>query len=331
MFWYPGVDMEGNNSNFSLDYEYWTEETAQYEHFRFIVNAYVDGPLILAGLIGNIIAFCTLGKLTSQNAMTFHLRGLALSDICVLLCFMVYLCSWNVFHFHLSTAITKIALYAGTYSWPILQISNMINVWITVVVGMTRYIALCRPLDATSLCTKSRARKHMICIVLISLGYGLPAFLNDTINDGTTIYTWYYYIYMVGCNLIFRVLTPFSLLLFFSVRIIVALRTFRSRSQALERHGGQQVDATVTSMLLVLLGVFLVCNVLMWIGCIVFKLLARNSVSNTVYARRIIGFLHVLNSSVNCLIYVVYMKEFRRLLCVRWIHRSHQNEDYELS
>ena len=40
--------------------------------------------------------------------------------------------------------------------------------------------------------------------------------------------------------MVFRFLIPFSILLFFSIHIIIALRA--SRIQSPERHGGQQVD-----------------------------------------------------------------------------------------
>ena len=321
--------MDNNNSNYPVDYDYWKQETTQYEQFRFIVNAYVSGPLILVGLVGNIIAFCMLGKLTHQNAATFLLRGLALSDIFLLLSSVVFLCSYETAYFHVSPTVWTIAVYAVNYSWAILQLFNMVNVWTTVVVGMNRYEALCRPLDVARLCSTGRARKHMTCIVLFSIAYGLPAFFENTIRGVEIIREWYFYLYNIGCNVMFRFLIPFSLLLFFCFRIIIALRA--SKRQALGRHGGQQADAKITSMLLVLLCVFLVCNVSVWITFIVFFSQNPRTYIRTSYAIPVIGVLYIFNSSANCLIYIIYIKEFRKLLCARCTHCSHQNEDYELA
>ena len=174
----PGVNrnMEGNQSKDILNDTNWEHGRDRYERYQVILHAYVCGPLILAGVVGNIIAFRTLGRFMRQNVTTFLLRGLAISDISVLLIFVIYVWSGNAAHFHLPPATMAVVLDANIYICSILQIFSMVNVWMTVVVGMNRYIALCRPLDATRLCTISRARKHMIYIVLVSIAVGLPGF-----------------------------------------------------------------------------------------------------------------------------------------------------------
>ena len=323
------MNMEGNKSKDILNNTNLEHGWDHYGRDRFILHVYVYEPLILAGVVSNIMAFRTLGRLMRQNVTTFLLRGLAISDISVLLIFGVYLWSGNAIHFHLSPAVMALVLDANPYICSILQIFSMVNVWITVVVGMNRYIALCRPLDATRLCTMSRARKHMIYIVLVSIAVGLPGFFyhkNRQTADGIA-YTepimsdnkWYFYIYELGCNVILRFLIPFCVLLFFFVRIVIALRA--SRDQQLGRYGGLQMDRKLTSMLLVLLGVFLVCHVCIWLMLLVVELhdYGLRDFSSVIiyllYALQLISILIILNSSFNCLIYFVYMKEFRKLLC----------------
>ena len=340
MVLYPGVNsnMEGNNSKDILNDTNREHVWDHYERYQFILHAYVSGPLIVAGVVGNIMAFRTLGRLMRQNVTTFLLRGLAISDISVLLIFVIYVWSGNATHFHLSPATMTILRDANTYLCSILQIFSMVNVWMTVVVGMNRYIAVCRPLDATRLCTTSRARKHMIYIVLVSIAVGLPGFFyhknRQTADVSTDIEPimsdnkWHFYIYELGCNVIFRFMAPFCVLLFFFVRIVIALRA--SRDQQLGRYGGQQVDRKLTSMLLILLGVFLVCHVCIWLMLLVVELhdYGLRDFSSVIiyllYALQLTSILIILNSSLNCLIYVVYMKEFRRLLCEKRANPSPQ-------
>ena len=142
-------------------------------------------------------------------------------------------------------SIAKLAPYV-IYIATVNDIVHVVNIWTTVVVGMNRYIALCRPLEATRLCTSSRAGKHLMCIVLIAIVYRLPTFFNYEINktaDGSAYREpalrnnrLYYYINVSGCDVLFTFLIPFYMSVFFFVRIVIAFRA--SRRQQLGRHGG---------------------------------------------------------------------------------------------
>ena len=142
----------------------------------------------------------------------------------------------------------------------------------------------------------------------------------------------YYYIYVSGCDVLFTFLIPFCMLVFFIVLIVIAFRA--SRRQQLGRHGGLLADTRVTSMLLVLLGVFLIYHVYSWILNLLLELSVNYFPHGYIplrYALQIAFMLAIVNSSVNCLIYLVYTKEFRLLLCERCIHCSSLNQDCELA
>ena len=131
----------------------------------------------------------------------------------------------------------------------------------------------------------------------------------------------------------------FPMLLFFFVRIIATLHV--ARRQQLGRHGGQQMTRKFTSMLLILLGVFFVCHVYIWIAHII--ILLRPSSLHTdqrhVYGEFVYVFyvgvisdvIYMLNSSVNCIIYLVYIREFRSLLCGRCTYCLPLSQDYDLT
>ena len=60
------------------------------------------------------------------------------------------------------------------YLYPVSLAAQMATVYLTLTVTMERYVAVCHPLRARSLCTYGRARAAVICIVIVSILYNLP-------------------------------------------------------------------------------------------------------------------------------------------------------------
>ena len=229
--------------------------------------------------------------------------------------------------------------YVVTYITPCFSILKVANVWITVIVGFHRYIVVCRPLQAARLCTTSHARKQVVCVILMSTVFVAPEFcaFKLTRMDGATIYEswmiankWYFYIYALGCTLAFRFVIPLGMLLVFYVRLIASLHI--ARRQPLGRQSSCNADSRVSSMLIVLLGIFLVTHAAnLCHGLLnVFMPHSLNVRIPLEYLFPIGKLCFVLNSSVNCLIYMVYIKEFRRIVCKWCTHNIEQNQVYEL-
>ena len=230
--------------------------------------------------------------------------------------------------------------YTRVYIYPFISMCVFANTWTTAFIGMNRYIAVCRGLHAVRLCAVSRARKQIICIVIISIFFNLPRFFECKMReepDGSTylecplIYNvWYIYIDSIGCQITGIVLIPFGMLLFFCARITITLRV--ARRQPINRHG-ERLDTRITSMLVTLLGIFLLCHAYWGVNFIAtvldpwtpyFLLFNYYSISCS-------DSLILINSSVNLLIYVLYIKEFRKILCKICGHRSEPSQVYELT
>lgn len=62
------------------------------------------------------------------------------------------------------------------YLYPLSTTVQMATVYLTLTVTMERYVAVCLPLKARSLCTTSRARYAILIISIISIIYNLPRF-----------------------------------------------------------------------------------------------------------------------------------------------------------
>ena len=318
----------------------------RHDENSFTIYMIVVGPLALLGLVGNIIAFLTFGKMVPGNATTFLLRALAVIDSCVLFCGSTLLYGYSLSH-HMDTHIKRIS----TTVWPFVivsippigNIAIVANIWTTVAIGINRYIAVCRPLQAAMLCTISRARRQVLCIVFFSIVYVIPRFFERKLTKGTDAShfnvevlignnKWYYFIYHIGCKIIFCCLIPLAMLSFFCARLIASLRA--SRRQPIDRHGGRHTNRSVTSMLVVLLGVFLVCHIPNHLHSILRTVFIHGLHYPSPWAVSILGdifnIILLMNSSVNWVIYFVYITGFRKLQCKGCSNGTKQCEDYEM-
>ena len=324
-------NMNGNGSDSSGEYD-----EGNILDNRQTVLICVSGTLALLGLVGNIISFRTFGKMMAKNATTLLLRALAVFDSCVLLLnFVCYAASyaediWS----------HPVWMFANTYIIPFLHIAFMANAGTSVIIGANRYIAVCRPLQAARLCTAGHARKQLSCVVLFSIAYGLPRFFSCTItksDDGSEYIrkallrnkVWYAYFYIIGCEMIFRFIIPFALLLFFCVRLTTTLR--EARKQLLDLHGGRRVDTRVTSMLVTLLGVFLISNAPNFIYNSLRIILMHDIQFTRSWTGMILSdtadIFVIMNSSINWFIYVAYIREFRERQCERYTRGKEQSQD----
>ena len=329
----------GNLTEYSQDDVLDVEKRAQYESFLFVVYTCIVGPLILMGLLANTIAFCIFGKMVHHNATTFLLRTLALIDSCVMLCMIPRLCVvvLELYKEHTVYTIAEtLRPVLVVYITPLWYIVYVATVWTSVMIGMNRYIAVCRPLHAARLCTINQARKQILCVILGSITYAIPRFFAYKIGrrtDGSTFIAiswidnkWYYYIYFLGFYFTFIFIIPFSTLTFFCVRLITALRA--ARTLRVGFHGARQVDTRVTSMLVVLFIVSLVCHAANILDMIL-HLAGLKYIWVFIYA--IADISVILNSSLNCVIYLVYIKTFRVMLCKICNNSLRLAQDYELS
>ena len=301
----------------------------QCDLYAFIMEAGVTGSLCILGLIGNTIAYNIFGRMKHRNSTTFLLQALAVIDSCVLILGLPML-SWPGFAMYLKWGYREFILvepYMMKYVRPFVLSAVMATIWTCVLIGVNRYIAVCKPFKANTLCTLSKARKQLICIVLFSLAFPLPRIFEvaiKTADNSTQIILsrsdmganqWYRIIYYFGCDAVFRYLLPFTVSLFIAVRLCMALRTTQQHS--LVRHGRLALRNQVTRMLTVLQVVFLACHTPPMLARLLSHLYSEKQKCGgfLFYMHDITDTLIIFNSSLNCLIYIIFMSEFRRTLC----------------
>jgi len=70
-----------------------------------------------------------------------------------------------------------ITAYVTVCVWPLVHITQMWAVWITVLVAFNRYVAICMPFQAHRLCTMKQVRYQMAGLGLSIILYNIPRWL----------------------------------------------------------------------------------------------------------------------------------------------------------
>jgi len=66
--------------------------------------------------------------------------------------------------------------YYQILAWPLAHIVQLVSVWMMVLVAGNRYVAVCHPLHASSLCSRRHIRWQIIAMVTACVVYSLPRF-----------------------------------------------------------------------------------------------------------------------------------------------------------
>ena len=140
--------------------------------WRYIYNLILVIIICILGLIGNGVAFCPFGKLCNQNASTTLFRALAIVDSGLLLISLVS----NANKLLLSGNLWLYLICIVYIIVPLNAIFRTATIWTPVLVGIHRYIVVCKPFQAARICTVGNARRHFIGVLLFSLVLNPPEF-----------------------------------------------------------------------------------------------------------------------------------------------------------
>lgn len=293
------------------------------EHLRFVVYGILLTTVGLLGLAGNLISITILSRPKMLSSINCCLIGLTSFDMIVT--------TTSVLMFGLP----EISEYTQTMKWygqgvyqrvtpfvfPLALIAQTGSVYLTVTVTVERYIAVCRPLRARSLCTYGRAKVYVLCVAFFSILYNLPRFWEVSYQeckvDGEVFRVivvpsalrqnpYYIEIYIMWMYLLVMYLVPFLSLMIFNFFIYREVRAANHERQQLSHLQRKEIGLAV--MLLVVVSVFFICNVLAFI-INVLELLNITIEELTMSSNLLV----TINSSVNFIIYCIFGQKFRKL------------------
>ena len=188
------------------------------------------------GLIGNSLSFAVLHKYTSGNVGIYLLKALAVTDNIFLAITLIYARIDPVVPEKMLYVI--VALLNASLSW---------TVWMIVLVAGNRYIAMCRPMMASKLCTINKVRLKILIMAAAVCVFNIPHFIDYCIMDNETILfenmpkhekfacegMFYYIIYVNALHCIFVFILPLAIIIFFNVHLMRSLKVAQRSRKAM--------------------------------------------------------------------------------------------------
>ena len=343
---YTGMLNNSNSSNFTvdnvsraltrsrrpemcnLDQESW--------RLRFAFSVVLSLPVEILGILGNLLALIVLFKQKPTTTTTVLLQCLAVADIFVLVfsmmfrslrtlheCFIPRGPYWT--HFQVMMQ----------YVFPFVYIARLCSTWLTVLLTVDRYIAVCKPLHAQRLCTLSRVAKELLVLVLFAVGYNIVRFfeidyrMKPTSLARNARYTIFYK--MISFGLVYYVI-PICLLATLNILLVRSLRKAEESRDQLRAptKDSAVMKRDITIVVAAVVFIFLACNIPAMMSHIFYSIeTAYKSTKGQLepvrrHFARVSNFLIILNSAVNFVIYCLFSRNFRktfqRLFCRRFQH-----------
>ncbi|KAK7481328.1 hypothetical protein BaRGS_00027408, partial [Batillaria attramentaria] len=147
------------------------------EKLNFYMNGVLTAIVTGLGLVGNALAVMVLTRRTMHTSTNCFLTALAIWDSVVLLHSLLLMSLGEIVPGFFTHALP----YVIVYLYPVALVAQTATVWLTVSFTVERYIAVCHPLKAASMCTIQRARIVIVIISVISVLYNMPRWFEYTL------------------------------------------------------------------------------------------------------------------------------------------------------
>ena len=302
----------------------------------------LTGSLCLFGIVGNILTLLVFRRFNkkssdqkSRSSAPLLLSGLAVSDSLLLFALLVMKTAPSFISFtkiYPQLFQTGAYWYWFAYGWPCVGVTLTVNTWVTVLITIHRFIAIISPHKAGIYCTYSKAKVHLIVLVVMVTIYALPTFwelqiITMTNNFNETIYVpyngklsldyWYQFLYKTTLYYLLMYIIPWILLAVMTIFLVKAVKQAQHfRSQMGNNPTQEDNTDDITMSLIAVVVTSLVCRPWEPIRRIIDVILQEQAKCGHYYFyfEEIPPFFTVLNSSVNFVFYFLFLKRFLETL-----------------
>ena len=293
-------------------------DTFELKLTRFIVLSVAIPIVVVFGVLGNVLNIVVLTRKWMRSSTNYYLTSLAIYDILYLVFVITNIQEQN----HIVEVCLNIASNTG--------------VWLTLTFTIERYICVCHPMRGIVLCTPKRAKYVIVSVCIAGALVTFPEFFAETLEKRDS--------YNLGYkNLIQTLFTYLPLTLLFAFNALLVRSVIRaSRRRSAMVHGTSMTShhvrndaeqSRVTTMLIVIVVVFLVCQLPQ---AIMNTMTTVDTMStDTVYIlNNVFNLFVVINSAVNFVLYSAVSSKFRRtfrhvfLRCIWRVETTTQHTQY---
>ena len=280
------------------------------------------------GIVGNATAFMGFKQQSKKTSTSFLFQVLAVADSLVILTTLPYgfvfdfneYMQRNLEYRHVEDKGRKILIYIQLILFPLSEMTILASISVTVLLAVTRLIAVYFPMRARRLCRIARMRRSVAAVAIFAIVFNvLPYFTLKpiTVTYGNRTLTrmhlrsnsakYYFWFITYGRPVVYCAM-PLLLITVITIALILKLRSLDKRRAALTQ--AERLHNKSTRVLIVVLVVFFVCSLPypLYLFCLHF--LYRYTASYVRYFVLPMNFFYIVNSSVNVLIYTSLSKQY---------------------
>ena len=269
------------NNAYDYSYRNYTNEYATNSTMaRWIIQRLFLPAICSIGILGIFLTIVVLSRKSMCTSTNCYLMALSIADLLFLLLLASILIDERFApdsssYYHFVIYVTHTAIF--------MQIFQLASVWLTVMLAVERYIAICKPFLANKFCTVFRARVIICIIFALALICRCPNFWENkivTVRDSMSNTSWTYmeptdlsedvnYITLYPWIIegVVTSMLPFLLLVILNIRLIWEVRKstqYLKRNQLLLHSDNSLIlikeEQQITFMLISIVIVFFLCQ-----------------------------------------------------------------------
>lgn len=323
------MDYTHNESNLTAwTWDAWKWEECDYSCFSrrnlfaVVVYSIIGTAIAIVGLVFNILIFLVFRNDPKKTSTLFLMQALSVIDS-YLLATAVMSLSFSTLIFYLDPSCFNF-LYADlmVYVMPLTCIGHTTSVWVTILLTVHRYIAVCKTLHAARHLSLGQTHRRLVAVCASAFLYNIPLFFerrvetftfeNGTIRAiiDTELYGyWYNLIYRNILDMGLEIYLPLCILIPLNVcliRSLIVMKRRRHKMQIIQHNRNQTQDNQVTLMLVTVVSVFIACQT----PDAFFPIMMYMRIHTWYYFYNIFNLLKLINSAVNFPIYFLLNKRF---------------------